>query len=302
MNALIIANTQIRRDAAGRYCLNDLHQASGGEMKHKPANWLRLDQTAELVRELEGESVQGACSDLSRPPGTGGAVETVNDGFVNGTYAVKELVYAYAMWISAKFHLHVIRAYDALVQQATAPAPVPGFPQVNHRADQLVSAGRIFNAALRVARSTRMHPRRALRTAAACSERHTGIDWLSEMQVDPERDIDAVPEFGTDSGVAEFVAAWRAGAVPLVPVLSRDLFDWYREWSLINGKRLVAEAGFVETLKRSYGFEGRRVRWHGPSGRVLFPDKARLGSGEEGAYLGRCVAAFREAIKGAVIA
>ena len=53
MTALIIANTQIRQDAAGRYCLNDLHQASGGAKRHQPGDWLRLKQTQELVSEIK---------------------------------------------------------------------------------------------------------------------------------------------------------------------------------------------------------------------------------------------------------
>ena len=103
---LIIGDFSIRQDEDGRYCLNDLHKASGDDKKHFPAYFLRNQQTKDLVDEIE----RYANSHIAVKVIKGGAEK-------QGTYVVKELVYSYAMWISAKFHLMVIRAYDAMVMQ-----------------------------------------------------------------------------------------------------------------------------------------------------------------------------------------
>ena len=101
MDGLSIASTSIRMDKAGRYCLNDLHRAAGAEIKHQPSNWLRLDTTQGLIDEVSNSS------DLRSK-----AISS-ESGRYGGTYAVKELVIAYATWISSTFYLRVIRAYEA---------------------------------------------------------------------------------------------------------------------------------------------------------------------------------------------
>jgi len=98
MTTLTISNTPINQDTEGRYCLNDLHKASGNENKHRPSLWLNNQQTKDLITEIEKAGIP--------------AFESIQN---TGTYVVKELVYAYAMWISPSFSLKVIRAYDALV-------------------------------------------------------------------------------------------------------------------------------------------------------------------------------------------
>lgn len=108
MNEIIIAGIEIRCDSAGRYSLNDFHRAAGGEKRHSPAYWLANQQAKQLIEELETTEIP---------------VVTV-EGRAGGTFAAKELIYAYAMWISPAFHLKVIRAYDALATATARPSPM----------------------------------------------------------------------------------------------------------------------------------------------------------------------------------
>jgi hypothetical protein len=108
--ALTIASSLIRQDAAGRYCLNDLHKAAGGNPNDLPAFFMRRKETHGLVEELQHQIADSQGGLMLVPP-----FNVQNGGKTPGTYVVKELVYAYAMWISPKFHIQVIRAYDSLM-------------------------------------------------------------------------------------------------------------------------------------------------------------------------------------------
>ena len=101
---LVMFDTTIRQDKEGRYCLNDLHKAaiiygSNGRTK-EPGKFMASPQTIELIDEIETTQNLGSLP-VNKIEGRNG-----------GTYVCKELVYSYAMWISAKFNLHVIQTFD----------------------------------------------------------------------------------------------------------------------------------------------------------------------------------------------
>lgn len=115
---IVIDTTTIRQDKDGRFNLNDLHKAAGGDPNHRPGEFLRYDTAKGLVAELENAGIH--------------AIEA-NRGRYGGTFVGKELVYAYAMWISPAFNLKVIRAYDR---------PVREWPlQVDHAERQAAGQG-----------------------------------------------------------------------------------------------------------------------------------------------------------------
>ena len=116
MSSLTILKTTIRK-FDNLHSLNDLHFAAGGEAKHKPSNFIRLDTTVELIEAIKADSD-------SEP------VKVIR-GTNGGTYVCEELVLSYAMWISPKFHLIVLRAFLAMhrnqPQQLALPEPEKKF-------------------------------------------------------------------------------------------------------------------------------------------------------------------------------
>lgn len=169
---LTIISTAIKQDAEGRFCLNDCHRASGGDPSKRPSEWARNIQTNELSAEIS----QSGNSRFA-------PLETKRGGNAPGTYACRELVYAYAMWISPSFHLTVIRAFDALVQ-GNVPAPVSrAVPKP--RKPSLTAT---FQTGMKLAKTAGLEGGHAQKAAARYCERRGMENPLELLGMAPDRD------------------------------------------------------------------------------------------------------------------
>lgn len=83
----------------GLYCLNDLHKAAGGDASRRPGNWIKT----ESVKDVELALLNARQVAFK-----------VEKGRYGGTYACKQMVYLYAMWLSPIFSLKVIEVFDAI--------------------------------------------------------------------------------------------------------------------------------------------------------------------------------------------
>ena len=137
MNTQLSVLNVLIRSFDGLYSLNDLHKVAGSERKHEPNLFFRLDQTQELIKEIQSEN-----SDTQICV----SYKSLRTGQNKGTWACEELVIAYAMWISPKFHLIVLRAFLAMhrnqPQQLALPEPEKKFTRefTEHDLQQLVWA------------------------------------------------------------------------------------------------------------------------------------------------------------------
>jgi len=110
MTDLVINNTTITRDADGRFSLNDLHTASGGEAKTKPALFMQNKNFKDFADILKVDNP--TFKPVSKKQGR----------YNGGTWVCKELVYKYAMWVNPSFELKVIRTFDAISRNVNTPS------------------------------------------------------------------------------------------------------------------------------------------------------------------------------------
>jgi hypothetical protein len=103
MKELIINDIEIKKDDSGRFSLNDLHKSAGGNKKYEPYKFMRSESFKNVVDILKHQN--RGFNPVSKRQGRYGG----------GTWICKELVYKYAMWVSAEFEVKVIQTFDKAI-------------------------------------------------------------------------------------------------------------------------------------------------------------------------------------------
>ncbi|EPV1049952.1 KilA-N domain-containing protein [Salmonella enterica subsp. enterica serovar Newport] len=213
-NSIIISDIKIHMDEDGRYSLNDLHTASSKEDKHQPAFFMRRNETIELINEI----FNSANMQDKKPVDS-------KKGRYGGTYACKELVYSYAMWISAAFALKVIRAYDSMVsgelqkmeaKRYGAKTTVDERTPLRDAVDMLVSKKRLMYPEA----YAMIHQRFNVDSIEDLDSRqiHEAIEYVhrvvleGELMPDDKLPASITRQF-TDEELCSLAWLWRAGAV-----------------------------------------------------------------------------------------
>ena len=101
MESLVLNGTEIRVDEFDRYCLTDLWKASGLGNDKKPGQFARYEGCKRVIEKLK------VLNHTFEP------MVTTRGKYTGGTWAVKHLVYKYAMWVDVDFEINVIDVFDS---------------------------------------------------------------------------------------------------------------------------------------------------------------------------------------------
>ena len=199
------------RQLDGLFSLNDLHKAAGGEAKHQPALFMRMEQTQALIAEI-GNSTDSQSF-------------KTKEGRNGGTYACRELVIAYAAWISAAFHLKVIRVFLAV---ATPTTPYSVQRDQTLSTEQAATLRELLTS--HVQKLPKPQQGKAMVQGWSKLKAHFGTDY---------RHIPAGEFHEAVSIIARHIVDWElvdeTPALPHQPTVQEIVADWVRKIEEPNG-------------------------------------------------------------------
>ncbi len=223
---LAIGNITVRQHD-GLFSLNDLHKASGGEENFKPAFFLRNDQAKALIAEI----AKGADSHLF--------LKTTK-GRNGSTYACRELVIAYAAWISAAFHLKVIRVFLAVATPTTPYSVQRGQTLSTEQAEALRNL-----LTSHVQKLPKPQQGKAMVQGWSKLKAHFGTDY---------RHIPAGEFHEAVSIIARHIVDWElvdeTPALPHQPTVQEIVADWVRKIEEPNGYPAMLFQPLVDAVNR----------------------------------------------------
>jgi hypothetical protein len=189
-----------------------LHAASGGEEKHEPNYFVRLDQTQALISEISKSPEMGNLEPIKTARGRNG-----------GTYACRELVIAYAAWISAAFHLKVIRVFLGQQAAVVSSQPEPQQARIEH-----VASTERFEAALQAA-------------GVAAFQVHMAVGRAVQAEGDDWKKTRWLLSFDSSKGMVAPVVEPLAGSAPMQT--RRELSRLMEEVAQVSQKLQAAMGG-----------------------------------------------------------
>lgn len=166
--------------------------------------------------------------------------EITRDGF---TF----LVMGFTGAAAAQWKERYIEAFNRMEAMLSGMRPdEPSMPiSVNHRADHMVSAARIFSAGMRTGVSAGFGHARAAAHANAAARKHTGVDLLAELGLPL---IDLIPRQKINFGKLHTQGQRELG---------RDLEDWL--YLPANRDRTILNS--AEILSGAWGMEYSQANW-----------------------------------------
>lgn len=224
--------------------------AEGVGMEHK--------SVLQLIRNhVDSLANFGGVAFEMRPFDTKGGCQWRDVYFLNEPQSTLLITFMRNSEIVVRFKIALVKAFYEMRDRLRSGASQPQFltGNLSHGADLVVAADRTFRSFMRAARSAGLPLPAALRVANQQTQERTGMDMLAELGVSAP--ADAVPRHD-HYGVAEFVALWLAGELP-VPVThcrSTDLYAAYSRWrrdevapiNVFGGQLLRADAGLSKRI------------------------------------------------------